>query len=431
MDTTFGTEVRSSHEAASVLEVKPCPITPEEEDDQEDGMYAAKKKKKMFAVLISYSGKGFYGLQHNPPHRTIEGELLKGMVSLGLLSETECNKLQAVNFQRAARTDKGVSAARQVVSVKLPIGDGDESKVLGELNSLMPPQIRLMDIRRAIRSFNSKNWCDCRTYSYLTPTYAFAPMDQIASEEYRISEATLAEVRQLMSEYVGTRNFHNFTIKKKATEANAYRFIQLVEVDDPFVREGVQWVLIRIKGQSFMMHQIRKMIGLVMSICRGLTPTSVLAKSFTHDKIETPKAPGLGLVLEQPHYDSYNKRFGEDGTHKPIDWSGLEDQVSSFRKNFIDRDIIETEIAEKSMLEFLRILHMYSFTDGVGSGIRRADALLTSYLNKPDDLNDEDDAQDQINDGAESLPDGQKKIKKHFIAKSKNCLAEDEEESLW
>ena len=54
---------------------------------------------------------------------TIEGELLDALVSTRLLTEAECIRTQSVNFQRAARTDKGVSAARQVISVKLPISE--------------------------------------------------------------------------------------------------------------------------------------------------------------------------------------------------------------------------------------------------------------------------------------------------------------------
>ena len=54
---------------------------------------------------------------------TIEGELLDALVSTQLLTEAECIRTQSVNFQRAARTDKGVSAARQVISVKLPISE--------------------------------------------------------------------------------------------------------------------------------------------------------------------------------------------------------------------------------------------------------------------------------------------------------------------
>ncbi|KAF2364972.1 Pseudouridine synthase I TruA [Trinorchestia longiramus] len=392
-ETTFGVrETVVSGDAAATVSwnIDPQPIDAMEEKDLTDGMLNPKRKKKMFAVMLSYSGKGFLGLQNNPPHRTIEGELLKVMQAKDLLTDTECLRLQIVNFQRAARTDKGVSAAKQVISVRLPISDGEEGKVMEDLNALLLPQIRIMDIRRATRSFNSKNWCDCRTYSYLAPSFAFAPLDQVTSPEFRISETGLAELRGLMAKYLGTRNFHNFTIRKKPTDANAKRFIQLVEVDDPFVREGVEWILFKIRGQSFMMHQIRKMIGLVMSICRGLTPVSVLDESFTHAKIETPKAPGLGLVLEQPHYDIYNKRFGQDGTHKPIDWSGLEDKVAQFRRDYIDQDIITTELQEKSMLEFLKILHMYSFTDDApGSGIGRAHRLLTNTRFEGEDLEDD------------------------------------------
>ena len=38
-------------------------------------------------------------------------------------------------------------------------------------------------------------------------------------------------------------------------------------------------------------------------------------------KVDVPKAPGLGLVLEQLHYDAYNKKYGSDGFHEKMDWS--------------------------------------------------------------------------------------------------------------
>ena len=33
-----------------------------------------------------------------------------------------------------------------------------------------------------------------------------------------------------------------------------------------------------------------------------------------------PKAPGLGLILNQVHYDGYNKKYGSDGLHEAIGW---------------------------------------------------------------------------------------------------------------
>lgn len=51
--------------------------------------------------------------------KTIEEDLLSAMLKAGLINEEAYNLPQSIQFQRAARTDKGVSAARQIVSLKL------------------------------------------------------------------------------------------------------------------------------------------------------------------------------------------------------------------------------------------------------------------------------------------------------------------------
>lgn len=385
-ETQAPTSVVITHQEVEPLKID---FQPADSRDEDDDLFP-RRKKRMFAVLLSYSGKGYLGLQNNPGFATIEGELLQAFRTANLLTAAESERLQSVHFQRAARTDKGVSAARQVISVKLPIAEGEEEQQAAVLNAMLPAQIRVMAILRATRSFNSKNWCDYRTYSYLTPSFAFTPMEQVTNEEYRISPEELSSLRKLLSAYSGTRNFHNFTIRKKPTEANAKRYIHSVEVGDPFVRENIEWVLIKIKGQSFMMHQIRKMIGLAMSITRGLAPSSLLLEALSHSKVCTPKAPGLGLVLEQPHYDNYNKKFGQDGQRPSIEWSQLEDKVESFRRDHIERDIIDTELAEKSMLGFIKVLHTYGITpdddDGsISSGVGRAYRLYERYLEGSED----------------------------------------------
>lgn len=37
---------------------------------------------------------------------------------------------------------------------------------------------------------------------------------QVTNEQYRISPEELSSLRKLLSAYSGTRNFHNFTIRK-------------------------------------------------------------------------------------------------------------------------------------------------------------------------------------------------------------------------
>jgi len=335
---------------------------------------ARKRKRIMFAILLSYSGKGYYGLQINLGFNTIEGELMQAMLKAELVNEEDTRKLQLLHFQRAARTDKGVSAVRQVVNCKLPIKpEEEESKYIELINTFLPDRIRVMDIRRVVRSFNSKNFCEARTYSYLMPTFAFASLED-TSESYRLPQEGLTSVRELFSQYLGTKNFHNFTIKKKATEANAKRFILSITCEDPFERDGLEWVHIKIKGQSFMMHQIRKMIGLVISISRGIASPATMISALSHSKVDTPRAPGLGLVLEQPHYPKYNQKY-DNGFHKPLLWDEEEivTKIEAFRREYIDKDIIDTEKQEKSMHEYLMVLHKFAFNQNNGELQERAE----------------------------------------------------------
>ena len=48
-----------------------------------------------------------------------------------------------------------------------------------------------------------------------------------------------------------------------------------------------------------MLHQIRKMIGMSIAVIRGDANESVIADSWNTDRIDVPRAPGLGLMLEE------------------------------------------------------------------------------------------------------------------------------------
>lgn len=106
--------------------------------------------------------------------------------------------------------------------------------------------------------------------------------------------------------------------------------------------------------QSFMMHQIRKMVGLIIAIMRGhATAAEMLNHVFSAWKVDVPRAPGLGLILEQVHMDFYNQRFGDDGVHDEVSCSGSEAEVAEFTKEYIYPTIIRVEKSENSMLKWL------------------------------------------------------------------------------
>merc|ERR1712226_79294 len=146
-------------------------------------------------------------------------------------------------------------------------------------------------------------------------------------------------------------------------EPSSRRFIQEFEAGKPFELEGLEWSLIKVKGQSFMLHQIRKMIGLGLSIIRGHTGLNSLEDAWSHQRVDVPRAPGLGLMLDWIHYERYNKRYGEDGQHAKLDWVAEEEAVEKFKEEFIFSDMMRTEAEEKGMLLWMaQVLPMHTFT---------------------------------------------------------------------
>ncbi|KAM6165295.1 pseudouridylate synthase 1 homolog isoform 2-T4 [Erethizon dorsatum] len=321
-----------------------------------------KLPKRKIVLLMAYSGKGYHGMQRNlgsSQFKTIEDDLVSALVRAGCIPENHGEDMRKMSFQRCARTDKGVSAAGQVVSLKVWLIDD----LLDKINSHLPSHIRILGLKRVTGGFNSKNRCDARTYFYMLPTFAFAHKDRdVQDETYRLSAETLQQVNRLLACYEGTHNFHNFTSQKGPHEPSARRHVLEMHCEPPFEREGLEFAVIKVKGQSFMMHQIRKMVGLVVAIVKGYAPESVLERSWGEEKVDVPKAPGLGLVLERVHFETYNQRFGGDGLHEPLDWAQEEAKVTAFKEQHIYPTIISTERHERSMAQWLSTLPIHNFS---------------------------------------------------------------------
>lgn len=63
--------------------------------------------------------------------------------------------------------------------MQLPLSGEFASTGAEKLNTLLPEDIRVLDIRRTTRTFHAQKSCDFRTYSYTLPTYAFAPLNEV------------------------------------------------------------------------------------------------------------------------------------------------------------------------------------------------------------------------------------------------------------
>ncbi|TKR92090.1 hypothetical protein L596_006806 [Steinernema carpocapsae] len=306
-------------------------------------------------------------VQKMPENPAIENMLLKAMNKLGYITDEECDQPYTFYFQRAARTDRAVSAVRQVCSMMMPAADFKENGV-EKLNALLPHDIRVMGIRRVVKKFHAQKDCDSRSYSYSLPTFAFAKLNELSQEDFRITRETIADVDSILELYVGTHNFFNYTSKKEHNDASCKRYIISFKCGEPFLCKNeetgkeCEFITINIRGQSFMLHQIRKMIGMTIAIARGYTYRSDITRSFESQRMDVPKAPGLGLLLEQVHYAQYDKRWSK--THETVDTWGdeIEAKIKKIKDELIVKEIVNTEMKTLSMFNWLQNLPSHNYT---------------------------------------------------------------------
>eukprot|EP01084_Bolivina_argentea_P178764 308990_1 len=253
------------------------------------------KKKKKVGLLLAYTGTNYPGLQINPGLRSIEAELEKALFLSGSILSTNFGCPRKICWSRSARTDKGVHAVGNLISAKLLIRPGTEGcdELRNEVNSHLPNDICVLDVARLMSSFSAYTCCERRKYYYLMPAACLLPAKEVdpllrtcilSSGEIdkkrlsciaqdlrncRCTKSQLELLRSILRRYEGTHSYHNFTKGKLPTDASAKRFILSAIVGEPEIHQGQQWIPLEYVGSSFMIHQIRKMTGLAIFICRG------------------------------------------------------------------------------------------------------------------------------------------------------------------
>lgn len=234
---------------------------------------------------------------------------------------------------------------------------------LDALNRELPYDIRVFGIKRVTPKFDPRTTANGRSYSYTMPTVALANCtDPTSMRDFRIAADKLQYVNNLLDIYKGTKNYHNFTTRVEHYERSAMRHMTRLKCSEPFIRNDVEFITIEITGDSFMYHQIRKMMGALIAVIRGLTDPSLFNRAFSQGTMDIPTAPGTGLVLDKVHYDRYNKSIGKmAGNHEKLLWDEFDSSVNDFREDFILPQIIRSTIETDQMAQYLESLEKFTY----------------------------------------------------------------------
>ena len=160
---------RNEADAAKAAEADPRDVPVAEK--------APRLPKRQSAILLGFCGTGCAGMQMSvsdyrvgktttiltmlysqPDARTIEGLLFEALVRVGAVSSDNADDSTKVSLGRAARTDAGVHAAGNLVSLKLITQIPGVSDVVAAVNMSLPPEIRIWGIVRVQNSFNARTY---------------------------------------------------------------------------------------------------------------------------------------------------------------------------------------------------------------------------------------------------------------------------------
>lgn len=170
----------------------------------------------------------------------------------------------------------------------------DREKIINEINLHLPSSIRLFSVKCVTRSFNSKKCVQARQYEYLFPLSCLSELPHFQGK----SDAELiSEVDNLLQLFKGTKNFHNYTRNLKPGDSQSKRYMIRLETSLENV-EGLKLVKVRLFGQSFLYHQIRKMVGAILQVLVNPKSPDFILNSFCSNKMPIWLAPSCGLLLD-------------------------------------------------------------------------------------------------------------------------------------
>lgn len=226
-----------------------------------------------YAVKFAYDGSYFYGYARQPHLETVEEELIKTCIRNGIIQD-----ISTAQIRSASRTDKGVSALCNVITFNTFLSKKHILKRLfSEHSSIIPYAVTIVD-----DDFNPR-YAKLRQYRY-----------------YLLKKnRSIDAIIDTASVFTGEHNFSNFArLEPSKNPVRKIESITVTEEDD--------FLFIDFFAQTFLWHQIRRIISAVLKVEQGkLTKQDVLsALNNPLVKVDYGLAPAEPLLLMDITYDN-------------------------------------------------------------------------------------------------------------------------------
>lgn len=215
----------------------------------------------------------------------------------GVLEDAIRNVLGVeVGLVASGRTDAGVSAIKQVAHFDY---DGHMDKnFVGHINSILPAEIRVLDVRPVKDDFHARFSAKRKTYQYCfyVSKVTLPYYERFATQvKYPLDDEVLCEqVKQL----IGKHDFTSFC----ASGSSVTDFVR--EIYDARIIKSGDMYTFSITGNGFLYNMVRIIVGTLIDISRGAICLDVGEIILKKDrKFAGKTASAKGLVLKNVEYN--------------------------------------------------------------------------------------------------------------------------------
>ena len=199
-----------------------------------------------------------------------------------------------------SRTDAGVHALAQKVSFSPPEWPViNRQNAWKALNSLLPPDIRILSIDEVSEGFHARHKAVGKAYTYLLYSgKLLSPFmgNYFWPQEYSLSLEPIVRASNLL---IGTHDFSGFSVTTSNPEPNTIKTLQRITV-----KQIGSFLTISIVGNSFLYKMVRRIVGFLVKVGKGqLEPSTALQILSAQDRtVQFDTAPAKGLYLEEVFY---------------------------------------------------------------------------------------------------------------------------------
>ncbi len=243
-------------------------------------------------LVVAYDGTRFHGFAAQPEVRTVGGLLLESLATVLRVDAAD------LELACAGRTDKGVHARGQVVSLDVPAAT-DVDRLARTVNSLTAPEVVVREAAIVADDFDARRSARWRTYRY-TIVNRPEPDPFLARFAWWVPDRLdLSLLRLAADPFVGEHDFAAFC--RRPPGASTVRRVYESRWTAP--EDGV--LVYEVRARAFCWQMVRSIVGTIVEAGAGRRrPGEMLGVLVSKDRARAQHlAPPHGLCLWAVGYE--------------------------------------------------------------------------------------------------------------------------------